>query len=152
MNEKKTASLDNILKKATLKDFEIISKNEIQEGVPSLSSYLETYLREHSLDKSIVIKDSQLSRDYAYAIFNGNSSNPTRDRMLALCFAMHMTLDEAQRTLKIAKLGALYSKNPRDAIMIIAFNTGSYNVIELNNFLYEHNQDILETSKDARNK
>lgn len=152
MNEKKTEALDNILKSATLKDFEKIVKNEIQEGVPSLSAYLENYLATHSLDKSTVIKDSLMDRYYAYGIINGNSQNPTRDRVIALCLAMHMTLDEAQRALRLAKLGALYSKNSRDAIIIIAFNSGSYNVLELNDFLYEHDQDILETSKDAKNK
>lgn len=150
MNEKRTEALDNILKGSTLKDYEKYAKNEIKEGLPSLSSYLENYLVEHSLNKSTVIKDSQLDKSYAYAIFNGNSSNPTRDRMIALCLAMHMTLDEAQRTLKLAKLGALYSKDPRDTIIIIAFNTGNYNVLDLNDFLYEHNQDILETSKDVK--
>ena len=152
MNEKKTEALDNILKSATLKDFEKIAKNEIQEGVPSLSAYLENYLAAHSLDKSTVIKDSLMDRYYAYGIINGNSRNPTRDRVIALCLAMHMTLDEAQRALRLAKLGALYSKNSRDAIIIIAFNSGTYNVLELNDFLYEHDQDILETSKDAKSK
>ena len=150
MNEKKTSALDNILKSATLKDFEKIAKNEILEGVPSLSNYLENYLAAHSLDKSTVIKDSLLSRDYAYAIFNGNRANPTRDRVLALCLAMHMTLDDVQRTLKLANVGALYSKNPRDAVIIIAFNTGKYDVGELNDFLHAHEQEIIKTFDEKR--
>ena len=148
MNEEKTKSLDNILKSAKMTDFDKYVNDKIPDNVPSLSSYLEDYLASHSLDRNTVVKSSGISKDYAYSIINGNRTNPARDRLIALCLAMHMPIDDFQHTLKLAGLGELYSKNQRDAAVIISVNNQKWDVNELNEFLYDHGLKTLTMSKD----
>ena len=149
MKEVKTRDLDALLKQKSLKDIDALLQNELSEDTPSLSAYLEQYLTDRNLDKGEVIRQSLLSRDYAYAIFNGNRLNPTRDRIIALCLAMHMDPDSAQRALRLCHAGELYAKDKRDALIIIALNTKQYDIMALNSMLHEHELPILQTSKDA---
>ncbi|MCQ2496967.1 MAG: hypothetical protein MJ131_10315 [Lachnospiraceae bacterium] len=152
MNEISTEKLDNILKKASLESYEQLITEKNSEDLPSLSDYLNEYIGKKSLVVPEIIKSSLLSRDYAYSILNGNRKNPSRDKIIALCLAMHMNLKEVQRALKLSNAGTLYSKNKRDGAIIIFFNTGEYNIMRLNDFLAKHSLDILHTSKEILNQ
>ena len=146
MNEKTTERLDKILQSADTGDFSVYNKQELSDELPSLSDYLNEYIGKKGLLVSDIVKNSGLSRDYAYAILNGNRKNPTKDRIIALCLAIHMNLVETQRALKICGM-VLYSKNKRDAALIICINREIYDINKVNDFLLENELDILETSK-----
>ncbi|MBR4344627.1 MAG: hypothetical protein IKP88_18320 [Lachnospiraceae bacterium] len=146
MNEDTTSRLDEILKKAGPKDFSKFSEEDLKENLPSLADYLNEYIAKEGLVLSDIVKKSTLSKDYAYAILNGNRSKPTKDRIIALCLAMHMDLKSVQRALKLCEM-VLYSKNKRDAAFIICFNNEIYDIDKVNSFLEENNLAILETSK-----
>lgn len=146
MNEKTTERLDKILQSADTGDFSAYSRRELSDELPSLSDYLNEYIGKKGLLVSDIVKRSGLSRDYAYAILNGNRKNPTKDKIVALCLAIHMNLLETQRALKICGM-VLYSKNKRDAALIICINREIYDIDKVNDFLLENNLDVLETSK-----
>lgn len=148
MEEKETSTLDNILQNATLDDFEKYISQVNTDSYSELSDYLNDYIAQHNLVLSDVIKKSLMSRDYAYSIFNGHKKNPTRDRVIALCLACDMNYSEVQRALKICNAGTLYSKNNRDAAIIICINRGVKNIDDVNEFLYSHDMNPLKTSKD----
>ena len=150
MEEKKTSELNAILKNASLKDFDRIRMNELPKKTRSLSEYLNTYIGNNGLVAADIIRGSQLSRDYAYSILNGNRPNPSRDRVIALCIAMQMNLEEVQRALEICNAGILYPKEARDMAIIICINTRVYNISEINAFLFEKGFDALHTSKDTK--
>lgn len=146
MKEKSTSDLDNVLKSTSKSSFKKARiENDLQEIV-SLKDYLTEFISTHNLELNEIINNSQLSKNYAYGIFNGNRKNPSRDRMIAICRAMHMNYDETQRTLKIAKLGALYSKDVRDAAIITSINADD-SVYDMNLFLDDNNLNPLETEK-----
>jgi len=147
--EKKTSDLNEILKSASREDFDSLVARELTNKPKSLSEYLNGYIGSHDLVTADIIRASMLSRDYAYGILNGNRSNPTRDRVIALCIAMHMTLDEVQRALELCNAGILYAKNARDMAIMICINTEVYDIYEINSFLVEKGYDILHTSKEA---
>lgn len=149
MNNKKTSQLDEILKTATLESYEKFVEEELPSDPPALSDYLNSIIGQKGLTLADVIRKSLLSPDYAYAIFNGNRKNPTKDRLLALCLAMEMDLADAQRALKICNAGTLYAKDRRDALIMICFNTGEFNVMKLNQVLNEYGLPVLKTSKEA---
>jgi len=148
MNEAKTTDIDAALKSASLKDFDKLSKEAIPDESLTLSAYFEKYMKENALERKDVIKRSQIPESYAYQVLNGTKPNPTRDRVIAICLAMHMSLDDANRALKLCDAGVLYSKRLRDALIIIAFNSGEFDVMKLNEKLVEHDMNCLETSKD----
>lgn len=149
MDENETSRLDSILENADLDDFDAFIARADKEGYGSLSEYLNVYIAKHELVLSDIVRKSQLSRDYAYAIFNGHKASPTRDRVIAICIAMGMNLQETQRALKICNAGVLYSKNDRDAAVIICINREIYDIDKVNEFLYNHSMDVLKTSKDV---
>lgn len=140
--EKSTGELLEILK--SKKNYDDFLKEEIGELLfESLSDYLETLIKNKGLRKSEVIEKSNLDRNYAYQIFNGNKKNPSRDKMLMLAFGMRLNLPETEKLLKMAKLPELYVRDPRDNAIIFCINKGM-TLIEANVNLMDHNIPILE--------
>lgn len=154
MEEKKTSELNEILKSSSLKDY----KNIMESLLPperTISDYLNSYIgKNKDLTLAKIVKDSMIPSGYAYGIFNGNRSHPTRDRVIAICCAMHMSLEETQRALEISNAGILYAKNKRDMAIMLCINQGSYDIMAINDFLLDNELDVLHTSdlkKDERN-
>ncbi|HIU74541.1 MAG TPA: XRE family transcriptional regulator [Candidatus Pelethocola excrementipullorum] len=111
------------------------------EGAQTLSEYLESLLESKGLKKSDVIRDADLQRNYGYQVFSGLRT-PGRNKLLALCLSMQLTVKEAQHVLKLANEGTLYSKNRRDAILIFALQK-NLSVMAANDLLYEMQEEIL---------
>lgn len=111
------------------------------EGTQTLSEYLESLLESKGLKKSDIIRDADLQRNYGYQVFSGLRT-PGRNKLLALCLSMQLTVKEAQYVLKLAGEGTLYSKNRRDAILIFALQK-NLSVMATNDLLYEMQEEIL---------
>ena len=146
MNTKNTEEINEIIKTVRAKEISDFLAKEVRDNLPSISEFFSRYLQDHHLLAAQVIKDSNMSPDYAYAIMNGNRKNPARDRVIALCLAMHMSLDEAQQALKLCKT-FLYAKDKRDAVIIVCFNQRIFDVNEVNLILSDFNLKELETTK-----
>lgn len=144
MKIKTTEELSNVLNK--IKDKKelnnFISSNKQNINTASFIEYVNKIILEKNLTKSKVVNNSLISRTYAYQILQG-IKKPTRDKIISLCLACEMNLEETQRSLTIAQSGKLYSKNKRDSIIIFAINS-SLSVMETNELLYEMNENILE--------
>ena len=146
MSSRNTEDICELIKAVRIKEIADFIEKEVCEPLPSISEFLTGYIQEHNLSSAQVIKDSGLSPDYAYAILNGNRKNPARDRVIALCLAMHMTLEEVQATLKLCKT-FLYAKDIRDAVIMVCINQRIFNVNEVNLILSDYNLKELETTK-----
>lgn len=148
MNSNETMELENFLKNARPEEVEAYLSPK-KDQVDNLADYLNEYIAQNDLVLSEIIKASNLSRDYAYSIFNGNRKNPTRDRVIAICLSCHMDYTHTQRALKLCNAGVLYAKNDRDAAITICINREIFDVMKVNDFLFSHNMSPLKTSKDA---
>jgi transcriptional regulator with XRE-family HTH domain len=101
MMKKTTEELMEILKQK--KSIHAYFTEEIDElEFASLTEYLELLLNEKGLRKSDVIKRSNMDKNYAYQIFNGNKTHPSRDKMIALAIGMGLNVLETRKLLKIA--------------------------------------------------
>ena len=140
--EKSTEELLEILKsKKTYQDF---LQEEIGELVfSSLSEYLEMLINEKGLKKSEIILRSNLDKNYAYQIFNGNKTNPSRNKVLMLAFGMGLTLNETRKLLKISSQSDLYVRSPRDSLIMHCLNNGA-SLITCNEYLCDFNFELLE--------
>lgn len=107
-----------------------------------LPKQLEKLLEKHDLKKGQCIEGANLQRNYGYQIFSGERT-PSRDKLLALCFAMHLTLDEIHALLCSTGYADLYAKNKRDSILIFGI-TKELSLIEINELLYELGEDVIE--------
>ncbi|MBR5712887.1 MAG: hypothetical protein IKX54_04755 [Lachnospiraceae bacterium] len=144
--EKSTEELSSILgkakKEAALEEY-LRSLSEADDEMV-LCNYLNDILAQKNRALSEVVKESNLSRDYVYNIFNGNRRNPEKMKLIGICLGCHMTLRETQRALEIAQKGVLYPRNPADAIIIYNINNGNWSVMEINQQLYEHGFEIIQ--------
>lgn len=139
---KTTGELLNILK--SKKDYNDFIKEEVSElCFSSVSEYLEFLITQKGLTKSGVIERSNMDKNYAYQIFNGNKTNPSRDKILMLSFGMGLTPEETKKLLKICGLGDLYVRVPRDSVLIYCLEKGK-SLIEANIILDAHSLKILE--------
>ncbi len=140
--EKSTGELLEILK--SKKDYKEFLEEEIGElCFQSISEYLEMLLSEKGLKKAEVIDRSNIDKNYAYQIFNGNKTNPSRDKMIMLAFGMKLNLNETRSLLKIAGLNDLYVRNPRDSIIIYCIYN-NLSLIQTNEYLDDLSLKILE--------
>lgn len=112
------------------------------EFVLPLSEYLESLLKEKQLIKQVVIDKSCIQREYAYHIFSGLKKNPSRQKILALAFAMDLNLEETQYLLRYAKQSPLYPRNPWDSIIISAIEQ-KLNVLQTNELLSQLGENIF---------
>lgn len=104
--------------------------------------YIERLMTEKGLSKAEVIKRTNISRTYAYSLFDG-TRKPNRDHILQLSFAMELTFDETQILLKRTGFSALYPRNPRDSVIIFALENKK-KLIEVNCLLDEKNMKVFE--------
>lgn len=140
--EKSTEELLEILKnKKTIEDYFVDEVNELVFS--SLGEYLDLLINEKKLRKSDVIRKSNLDKNYAYQIFNGNKLNPSRNKMIMLSFGMGLSVSETRKLLKIANVSDLYPRSPRDSVIIYCLNKGM-DLIGANELLNDYKLEILE--------
>ena len=123
--EKDTSKVLEELNNATSlrKGLSSIEENKDNFLNVSFGAYFNRYLANHSERKlADIIRDSGLDRKYAYAVAN-DTRNANRDKIIALCFAAGMNQDEMNHALIYAGHNALYARNKRDAIIILAINS-----------------------------
>ena len=100
-----------------------LSTNRDELIEQNVAKYLNELLeKKENLTKSKIIKSTSLSESYIYDIFRGEKSNPSRNKLLQIAFAMSLDLETTQKLLKIAKVGILYPRIKRDNIIIFALN------------------------------
>lgn len=107
-----------------------------------LAEYLQKICKQKNVSKAQCIKQSGLDRNYAYQVFSG-TKYPARDKVLALCFGLSLSLDEIQNLLKTTGYPILYAKNKRDSVIIFAVQRG-YSIINVNELLYEMGMELVE--------
>lgn len=140
MDKKTTQELINELK-CSDKIEVYLEENSGQMLDLNLKGYLERLLKEKNCSKPQAIKRSGLNDVYAYQIFAGRKS-PSRDKVLALCLGMKLTLEEAQYVLNMAGGAQLYPRSRRDSIIMFALKKG-LSTMECNELLYELNEYTL---------
>lgn len=139
--KKTTGELLEILKKeSTLDRYIETASDSLIEQVP-LSDCLNRLIEEKGLKKSDIICQSGLERKYAYQIINGQKS-PNRDRVLALCLAMHLSLEETQALLKQTGYSPLYARLRQDSVVIFCLQH-ALSIMDANDLLYEMGEPLL---------
>lgn len=139
--QKSTTELLNELKNFdSFKEYEKINKNSMINK--TLSQYLCDLLEEKHLKKSDVIRKGELNESYAYQMFSGVKSTPSKDKLICLSIGMDLSVDETNSLLKLAGLSPLYPRIKRDSIIIINMKNKK-SVVEINEELYNEGEETL---------
>lgn len=108
----------------------------------SLSDALTKLLAKHNLKKADVIRRCGLDSAYAYQIFSGDKE-PSRTKLLALCFGMQLSAEETQILLKTTGYPPLYPRIECDAVILFSLEK-KLGLMDANEFLYDLGFDLLE--------
>ena len=139
---KSTDELMNILK--SKKSYEEFFKEEVSElFFSSITEYINLLITEKKLKKSTIIRKSNLDKNYAYQIFNGTKTNPSRDKVIMMAFGMELNLVETKKLMAMAQVKELYVRDPRDSVIIFCIYK-QYSLLKTNEFLMDYGLDCLE--------
>lgn len=121
------------------------NQNELTDK--KVSEYLKELLKEKGMTRKQIANTQSTSESYVYQLFQGRRFKPSRNKLLAIAFAMKLNLEQTNRLLKIANLGTLYPRRVRDSIIIFALNKG-YDVFECSEMLEQKGlESIIEEVK-----
>ena len=140
MELKSTDELSHEIKAVSnIEDYLNINKEHMI--MTDLSEHLNMLLSLKKLKKADVVHASLLDRTYVYKIFAGEK-NPTRDKLIALAFGLHLSDLETQKMLKLSGNRELYARDERDALILFSLQRNK-TVFEVNELLIDHGLAIL---------
>ena len=147
--EKTTNTLTNVLKKTKpdgINEFLKDNSGELLSGEHPFSVYMKNCIKEKGIQQKDVFLAADISDGYGYKLLSEEKHTKQRDVILRLCLGARLTLDETQRALKIYGMSPLYSRLPRDAVIIVAIESGIYEISHVNQLLAEHGEVQLRLS------
>lgn len=147
MKDESTSDLRNILNTTTLNEIDSYLKNHTHK--PTAYDIYNRHIKEHPISVATIYKNckSFITKSYVYDIINGIKTHPSRDVVIIICLAAHMTLKQVRQLLEIYNHRELYPKDDRDALIAACFNSKEYNIVTINELLYIRNLPLLSGSK-----
>lgn len=118
-----------------------LSENREQFSNESVTQILNRLFRKKGITKAALAKQSGMSEVYLHQIFAGRR-NPSRNRLLCLCYGLGASIEETQELLKLCGLAQLYPKLKRDAIIYYGL-VHKMGLFEINDTLFAENEETL---------
>ena len=118
-----------------------LTENQDNFNDGNIHELLNTLFQKRKLSKAALAKRSGMSEVYLHQVFSGRR-NPSRSRLICLCFGLSATLEESQELLKQGGFAQLYPKNRRDAIIIYGLVNGA-GLFEVNDKLFSEGEETL---------
>ena len=113
--EKNIQELFEELKKNNLHNY---FENNSDEFFIPLHEYLQMLLEDKNLIKLDIIRQSNIDKRYAYHIFRGSRTNPSRNKILSLAVALDLNLQETQELLQHSRHYELSPRSQFDSVII----------------------------------
>ncbi len=111
------------LEKGNNKEYESIHKEYLAKDKPAnFCSYMDSFIDKLNINRKILAQRAGLSEGYTYKLLNGQSRTKARDKILLLCMALKMNLEEVQVAFDLYPFPRLKRENIRDSIIILAIN------------------------------
>jgi len=120
---------------------QFLTRNQEHFVNENISDLLNQLFERKNISKAALAKQSGMSEIYLHQIFAGRR-NPSRNRLLCLCFGLDATVEEAQELLRLCKMAQLHPKLKRDAIIYygLQHKLGLY---EINDRLFDADEETL---------
>ncbi len=146
MFDKTTDTLTDSLLEARPKDlagFLKENEKELAERDRPFAAYFREVLRGKGLTRQELFLKADIPEGYGYKLIAEEKHTRQRDVILRLCLAGRLTLTETQRAMKLYGMAPLYPRQSRDAVLIIAVNSGVGDVWQTDALLRENGQAPL---------
>ena len=102
---------------------------------------LNRLFEKRSISKAVLAKQSGMSEIYLHQIFAGRR-NPSRSRLICLCYGLSATLEETQDLLKLCGFAQLYPKIRRDTIIMYGL-VHNVSLFDINDKLFSEDEETL---------
>ena len=116
-------------------------------GDRPFADHFRSVLRKKKIRQQEVFLAADLSESYGYKLISEEKHTVNRDTILRLCLGGHFELGETQRALKLYGMAPLYSRVPRDAVIMIAINAGTYEIADVDELLIQNGQTPLSRTE-----
>ena len=120
---------------------QFLSENQDSFNRDSICEVLNRLFQKRRISKATLAKRSGMSEVYLHQVFSGRR-NPSRNRLLCLCFGLTASSEETQELLKQCGLAQLYPKDRRDAIILYGILNGM-DLFAVNDKLFAENEETL---------
>ena len=120
---------------------QFLSENQDSFNRDSICELLNRLFQKRRISKATLDKQSGMSEVYLHQVFSGRR-NPSRNRLLCLCFGLNASLEETQELLKQCGFAQLYPKDRRDAIILYGILNGM-DLFAVNDKLFAENEETL---------
>lgn len=131
--------IQELMETPNLDQFLSENRDNFQSG--NIQELLNRLFLKRNISKAALAKQSGMSEVYLHQVFAGRR-NPSRDRLIGLCFGLSATLEETQELLKQCGLAQLYPKVRRDAIIIYGLVNG-VSLFDVNDKLFSEKEETL---------
>lgn len=138
---KSTSELMDELKREELSIEDYFEENDDIISNADIKNHWHRLIEKSNLSSFDIINRSEFAYAYYYEVIGGKKI-PSRDKVVRLILAMHLSIEDCQKTLKICGLSELYPKFRRDSIIIYAI-THKLTVYELNELLILQKENVL---------
>lgn len=140
MQKKNTDNLrQDLMDSPNLTQF--LTKNQEHFVNANLSELLNQLFERKNISKAALAKRSGMSEIYLHQIFAGRR-NPSRNRLLCLCYGLGATVEESQELLRLCNMAQLYPKLKRDAIIYYGLQH-RLDLYEINDRLFDEDEETL---------
>ncbi len=149
MQEKDTGELEKVLKNTHLSDYQAYVRDNSDSMLSDANSFyvmIKDRIAAKKMTLQRVFLNADISERYGYKLLSGQKHTQQRDVILRICYAAELSLPETQRALKKYEMPELYAKDPRDALLMIAFNERPGSIIDVNTMLKENGFEPLRNS------
>lgn len=146
MGDKSTDELNKLLENINTKSinqYRKENKNELKDSPKAFYYFFKDTLEEKRISLKELYKNADVSDSWGGKIIRMERHTTNRDVIIRLCLAGHFNLTETNRALKLYEMSPLYARNTRDACIIVAINNRIYDILKVDDILFENNQDIL---------
>ena len=145
MEEKTTYELDKMLENGTvgnMSSFFSENKDSMLEGDRPFYDYMKSTIQGR-IKLADLFHIADMSERYGGRILRMETHTTDRDIILRLCIAGQFNLAETNKALKLYGMNELYSKDKRDACIIMAIHRRIYDFKKINDILSEQKLEPL---------
>lgn len=116
-------------------------------GKKSFYYYMSNVLDEKNIKLKDIYSYAGVTESYGSKILRMEKHTTNRDLIIRFCIAGHFNWDETNRALKLYGMTELYSKDPRDACIIVAINNRIFNLYDVDDMLMQRGFNKLTSDK-----
>ena len=148
IEQKTTKELEKILGKThpdQIEQFLQENADKMLQDDKIFAVYIHQILRRKGITQQEVFLRADIPERYGYKLLSEDKKTKQRDYIIRICYAARMDLEETQKALTLYGMAPLYPRIPRDAVLMIAFNQRSGDILCVNQLLDSHGMEPLRS-------